>query len=113
MIAINTPAKALALGVAAGALPVAAAHGSIFYNDFRSGHQGQPKTIPTAIATMVIATAGLTGLGAAVKSHGAATNATATKAASMLQGAGIGFALAGGAAVLGYLLLDSLPHKHG
>lgn len=107
MAAIRTTGQAMALGMALGAAPVALVHVPIFTADYRSGHQGQPKTIPTALGTMVVGAAGITATGAAVRS-----NTAAIKVGAALQGAGASFALFGGAAVLGYLLMDSRPHQH-
>lgn len=107
MPSINTTGRAMALGIGLGATPVAAIHVPVFVSDYRNGHQGQPKTIPMAIATMVVGIGGLGGMGTAIRS-----NTAALRAGAGFQGAGVGFALAGGAAVMGYLLVDSLPHRH-
>lgn len=104
---IRTTGQAMALGTALGAAPVAALHVPVFRADYANGHTGQPKTIPMAIGTMVVGTGGLGGLGTAVRA-----NTGALKAGAGFQGAGVGFALAGGAAVMGYLLVDSMPHQH-
>lgn len=104
---IRTTGQAVAAGAVLGAVPVGLVHYPIFKNDYKSGHVGQPKAIPTALATMVGGVGGLSGGAMAIRS-----NSGHIRLGAALQGAGASFTFVGAAAVLGYLMFDSRAHVH-
>ena len=99
---IRTTGQAFVAGLAGGAAAVPLVQGFILKQDYKNHHSGQPKAIPTALGTMVVSVAGLNMLATGVRS-----NTAAIRTAAAIQGAGAGFGVAGGAAVLGYLVYDS------
>jgi hypothetical protein len=100
---IRTTGQAFVAGLVGGVAAVPPVQGYILARDYEHYHSGQPKTIPTALGTMVMSVAGLNQLATGIRS-----NTAAIRTAAAVQGAAAGFGVAGGAAVLGYLVYDSL-----